>query len=217
MLAWWVTCSIFNSAVVFYLRRGTWGQGLGYQLPFAIIFGIGFVILLPRARQRLSYAALAAVFALCSVQFVVKGALSGLSGQGPSVKAYIHSAFAFYSQTAGSILSICLGISLMGIIVTDMMERHWQALERDALSGVLTRGAFMARGAALLAKTPTVVAVVCDLDHFKSINDGFGHAAGDEMIHTFGRTLSNLFEEATLGRLGGRNFAFCSPTPRQRR
>lgn len=64
----------------------------------------------------------------------------------------------------------------------------------------------MAHAGALLLRAPGAVAVTCDLDHFKSINDRFGHAAGDEVIRTFGQCIGNHVEGALSGRIGGEEF-----------
>lgn len=47
-----------------------------------------------------------------------------------------------------------------------------------------------------------------DLDHFKEINDGFGHPEGDRILREVSRCLQECFEpEALLGRVGGDEFA----------
>jgi diguanylate cyclase (GGDEF)-like protein len=54
--------------------------------------------------------------------------------------------------------------------------------------------------------------VICDLDHFKSVNDRFGHAAGDEVIRAFGANLRLHFgQDAFCGRLGGEEFCILLP------
>jgi diguanylate cyclase (GGDEF)-like protein len=62
--------------------------------------------------------------------------------------------------------------------------------------------------------------MLCDLDRFKSINDRFGHAAGDEVIRRFGANLLQHFgEDALCGRVGGEEFCIllpdCSPETAQ--
>jgi len=51
-----------------------------------------------------------------------------------------------------------------------------------------------------------------DLDHFKSINDRFGHDAGDDALRTFAATASsNMRGDDIIGRLGGEEFAAILP------
>jgi diguanylate cyclase (GGDEF)-like protein len=50
--------------------------------------------------------------------------------------------------------------------------------------------------------------IICDLDHFKSINDGFGHRAGDTVIRAFANLLSDRAPAgAIVARVGGEEFA----------
>jgi diguanylate cyclase (GGDEF)-like protein len=55
--------------------------------------------------------------------------------------------------------------------------------------------------------------MMCDLDHFKQVNDTYGHAVGDEALRTFARTLerSGLRKNDFWGRLGGEEFALALP------
>ena len=55
--------------------------------------------------------------------------------------------------------------------------------------------------------------VLCDLDHFKRINDTYGHGRGDEVIVAFANHLVQAASaEASIGRLGGEEFAVLLPT-----
>ncbi|GEM_PF-923705 len=56
--------------------------------------------------------------------------------------------------------------------------------------------------------TAGAAVLMCDLDHFKRINDSLGHAVGDRVLQHFGRVLkSQLRKSDTAGRLGGEEFA----------
>lgn len=80
----------------------------------------------------------------------------------------------------------------------------------DELSGLLNRREFMGRGRELFESNTTdrIHLLMMDLDHFKNINDTFGHMVGDQVIMAFGRILRNSFrEEDVIGRLGGEEFA----------
>jgi diguanylate cyclase (GGDEF)-like protein len=58
---------------------------------------------------------------------------------------------------------------------------------------------------------PLTVAVI-DLDNFKSLNDAYGHPAGDSVLRTMGSILRNSFRESdTAGRYGGEEFMVILP------
>ncbi|MGD9476467.1 GGDEF domain-containing protein [Shinella sp. G-2] len=79
---------------------------------------------------------------------------------------------------------------------------------RDALTGLLNRAAFLAD---LDARSRAGVhggLLFLDVDHFKSVNDRFGHATGDAALNVIGTVLASLSRENDLaGRLGGEEFA----------
>ena len=80
----------------------------------------------------------------------------------------------------------------------------------DPLTGALSRGCFLeALEHALVRhrKRGSVALIVIDVDHFKQINDGFGHPAGDQVLEFCARAAASAFHNATVGRLGGDEFA----------
>lgn len=82
----------------------------------------------------------------------------------------------------------------------------------DALSGALTRAAFLARAEAARLGEERASVLVLDVDHFKSLNDRFGHAMGDEAIRRLAAAVTaELRDGDVLGRLGGEEFAVLLP------
>jgi diguanylate cyclase (GGDEF)-like protein len=86
----------------------------------------------------------------------------------------------------------------------------------DALTGLLNRRAFLEGAHSLCARQgdrgEPVTLVMLDLDHFKSINDRFGHATGDEVLRAFaGVARSSMRANDIVGRLGGEEFAVILP------
>ena len=86
----------------------------------------------------------------------------------------------------------------------------------DPLSGVANRRAFLDGAAELLqhqqAEAEPLAVMLFDLDHFKQINDRFGHAVGDTVLQTFARTATNtLGSDILFARIGGEEFAACMP------
>lgn len=79
----------------------------------------------------------------------------------------------------------------------------------DPLTGLLNRRAFTE---ALENIDPPYVIAVIDIDRFKSVNDTYGHAAGDEVLIEVAHELRNTFSEDTvLARIGGEEFGVAIP------
>jgi diguanylate cyclase (GGDEF)-like protein len=82
------------------------------------------------------------------------------------------------------------------------------------LSGVANRRAFLDGASGLLARHEIefepLALLLFDLDHFKQINDRFGHAVGDAVLQTFAATgTATLGADVLFARIGGEEFASC--------
>lgn len=105
--------------------------------------------------------------------------------------------------------------------VVDMQRQLERLATTDSLTGALNRGRFMARAADEVARAQRsgqpLSAIMLDIDHFKKVNDTYGHATGDEAIRSVVRVCRSLVRGAdVLGRLGGEEFAILLPeTPPQ--
>jgi diguanylate cyclase (GGDEF)-like protein len=83
---------------------------------------------------------------------------------------------------------------------------------RDALTGVRNRGAWFAEVGRALQRRGGGAVVLIDLDHFKALNDRFGHAAGDEALQVVAAMLQTRCAAPQLvGRIGGEEFAVFVP------
>jgi diguanylate cyclase (GGDEF)-like protein/PAS domain S-box-containing protein len=88
--------------------------------------------------------------------------------------------------------------------------------DADTMTGVMNRRSFMERceKAASVARTRQHVlsVIVLDIDHFKTVNDTYGHAAGDAVIVAMVERLSsNVRASDMLARVGGEEFSICLP------
>lgn len=99
------------------------------------------------------------------------------------------------------------------------LHKRLAATKRDPLTGLLRRDAYTTRARRLLARHGGKVTVVMvDADHFKQINDGMGHAAGDTVLAAIGARLTAWAgPRAAVGRLGGDEFAVVLELPAVRR
>ncbi|NTZ43842.1 sensor domain-containing diguanylate cyclase [Altererythrobacter sp. SALINAS58] len=109
-----------------------------------------------------------------------------------------------FSETELSILS-----SFASLVVHEL--ELLQIAEQDHLTGALSRRAFFNQIEKETERfrrsdQPSALALM-DLDHFKSINDRFGHPAGDAVLTAVARTCAEqLRENDVIGRLGGEEF-----------
>jgi diguanylate cyclase (GGDEF)-like protein len=120
-------------------------------------------------------------------------------------------------------VAIFLGTAIPGVFVAGMMaalrqrlDAHVAGLRRlaatDALTGTLNHGAFRAELDAALeearvAGTPLALLMI-DIDHFKSVNDSYGHLEGDRMLRLVsGLLVAHKRRDDALGRIGGEEFA----------
>jgi len=83
--------------------------------------------------------------------------------------------------------------------------------ERDALTGLFNRRAILAHLEALhrdrRQASQSLCLMMCDVDHFKRINDRHGHAKGDEVLRQVAHLLSGKLRDGDrVGRIGGEEF-----------
>jgi len=100
--------------------------------------------------------------------------------------------------------------------VLALVDELEQTARTDPLTGLANRRAFddaLARHLAAAERTGTPVSViVADVDHFKSFNDRFGHAAGDEVLVGVARHIAASIRPIDIAaRLGGEEFAIALP------
>jgi diguanylate cyclase (GGDEF)-like protein len=189
-----------------------------YQLPYAVMQAVGLAIVW-RARQkrdRLDYL-LMAVLCASALHFLAKPFIAhALGGWGANPQSYLTSPYAMVSQSLGTVFALALALLTLVILVRDILAEASSRSETDSLSGLLNRGGFHRRAGLALREAAhkhlPVALAVADLDHFKAINDGFGHACGDRVIETFAALLRDTAGEGAIaGRIGGEEFAVLLP------
>lgn len=116
--------------------------------------------------------------------------------------------FQLFSEDLNSLLAEMQ--SLQASLLRDNRSLAAKALE-DPLTGLANRAAFVAKLTTLLDRQVAqerFVLLFLDGDRFKSINDNWGHAAGDEVLRAIGSRLAALaYKQDLVARLGGDEFA----------
>ncbi|CAM4169613.1 GGDEF domain-containing protein [Comamonas aquatilis] len=111
---------------------------------------------------------------------------------------------------AGALLfSMWFSLVLLACSVRDMLFTLREERNRDSLTALLNRRAFMESAQTLMAdrlSAPWAV-VVGDIDHFKRVNDSWGHACGDRVLQNIAHVLVKQVREGDLvARFGGEEF-----------
>jgi diguanylate cyclase (GGDEF)-like protein len=115
----------------------------------------------------------------------------------------------------GMLASVLLIIWLSGQLIDAYGIQH-RAATRDFLTGLYNRREAMALAEAELARaqrTPSPLCIlILDIDHFKRVNDTYGHDGGDEVLKFFAQLLSQaLRQHDLLARIGGEEFLVLLP------
>lgn len=185
---------------------------------YSISFAIGAMILisaLPIASHRnknfIDYALLC-MFLLQGSLFFVRTYLTVHLGGMEDPKDPLGSPFWLVLSFSHAILSIILVFMLILDAALDVERDLKVESETDQLSGLLNRRGFKTAATEKLTSPMSgrlpLALVLCDLDHFKSINDTFGHHVGDEVIASFARVMRDIVgPHHFIGRVGGEEFA----------
>ncbi len=102
-----------------------------------------------------------------------------------------------------------LSLSVENAYLYDKMR---QMAIRDALTGAYNRLYLMTYMAEIFANNPKMVSVlIFDMDHFKQINDKFGHLSGDMVLKTTANLIQKMLPSGVLARYGGEEFVIVLP------
>ena len=122
--------------------------------------------------------------------------------------------------TVFSIELVLYAVGTVFVIFMLVSERavtvHKTAASMDPLTGMFNRRGFSEATGRVIEREANagrpVTVLIFDIDHFKSINDRFGHPAGDEILKLFSTVVINTLRISDLsGRIGGEEFAALLP------
>ncbi|TIT88280.1 MAG: diguanylate cyclase, partial [Mesorhizobium sp.] len=183
------------------LPRHSLTRMMAYQLPYAAMQFTALGIVLS-SRQRLGRLdhILMVVLAASAAQFASKPFIAGaLGGWGANPQSYVQTGYALVSQSLGTVFGLALALLALAILVRDVLAEATSKSETDTLSRLLNRGGFERHAELALRdavrRDAPVALVIADLDHFKGINDSYGHACGDRVIETFAGLLREAAAE----------------------
>lgn len=194
---WWIMPrgSLLHQALVYFFLMGIAGGAVATYAAHAVASAMAVCVLMLPATVG---------FALENVLELRVLALGGLLYMFAALRSTRNFAY-FLHQTFQ--LSHALHLAY---------ERAKEQSRTDELTGLANRRAFLEQGTAALDRAlrygrPLSI-VMCDIDHFKPINDTHGHAAGDSVLRAVAERLRRAARAADItGRLGGEEFALLLP------
>lgn len=136
-----------------------------------------------------------------------------LVGVSDDLAAFAGSSYTYFSQISVSVLSVTFALSALGSLIYGLLDGYRQAAERDPLTGLFNRRGFdKVAEASRRGSAPLGVVLTCDIDHFKAINDRFGHASGDLVLSGLADLLLSILPtDAVVARFGGEEFVAFLP------
>lgn len=178
---------------------GTYGSGLGFELYFALILLVTYISAL---RQIAKLGVSLVVMGLTTYQLMGTPEVTvvdRLGGWAPQALLIANLA------TVGVLFAVILR-RLEGVSQRLEISYRRQA-HHDALTGVFNRRAVLHEIEFALDNARPFALLMIDIDHFKTINDRYGHKLGDRALcHLVECLRVSLRDEDTLGRYGGEEF-----------
>ncbi|WP_020655866.1 GGDEF domain-containing protein [Massilia niastensis] len=183
--------AIFAGAMAWILLRPRHDSGAGWRAPSLLqrIIGVND-----------------GLFALAVALWAATSLAGGRSAHAMQAFAYL----------TGYLLMIVNGFGFLLLCKQKDDAEMVRLATTDSLTGLPNRHAFLeraehARLAAQRLRQPLALMMI-DIDHFKQLNDRWGHASGDEALGVFARTAREVMRgHETIGRLGGEEFAMILP------
>jgi diguanylate cyclase (GGDEF)-like protein len=201
--------AILASVVSVALHAPTFGLAAN-DLCCAVLLGTALL----RMQQRLAHPIRRLLFmfsCLVVLETLVRGVLSFLTFT-PGIKGgFLATEYAFLMQATAGALGLPFALSALASLLFDATAGYRRDAMVDPLSGLLNRRGFEAAVQRLGGKRGGAV-IACDIDHFKRVNDLYGHPAGDAVIAGIGTLiLTALPRDGFAGRSGGEEFTIVLP------
>ena len=185
---------------------------LGVMVVATYTFFIAFELRRERRKSLYSFTASIIVPGLHAAIFLMPLALQAL----------VPDAFAARWLTVFALEMMIYAVGTAFLVLLMVKDHHVHiyrsAASTDHLTGLFNRRAFLESAAQLSALQAEagepVTLLMFDLDHFKSINDRFGHAVGDDALRLFAQVAKSSTRASDIvGRLGGEEFAVIVAEP----
>ncbi len=192
---------------------------------YGAMFAMGLATLLNAKRRTIIDIAIIAIVALQAVDFLVRPNLTLMFERNIPAEVYRDSVYYSLIGLVLGVKSVTAAMVLIAATISEWMTTLRESGERDPLTGLQNRGSFEQSIRSLLPLAQNegrpLSLVVADIDHFKQVNDIWGHQAGDHAISSFGELIQSMVRGCDkAGRIGGEEFCIavwnCENEPAER-
>ena len=181
------------------------------NIGYGAMFVVGLTTLLQAQRRDWIDRAIIVVTAVQAADFFIRPTLSVTYEQ--IIPAELYQQSVYYSLI-GLVLGVnspAVAMVLLGATIVEWTSSVRESGERDPLTGLLNRGAFEQHMQGVISRSASegrsLSLVVADIDHFKQVNDIWGHQAGDKAISEFGALIQTMIRNCDVAaRIGGEEF-----------
>ncbi len=205
--------SVFTLAIIAYFAQA----GIAYKyMAIASNFGLGTMIAVLCIKSRKLAEGnwiertLHSVLVIFAMHFYLRSVLTFNMLDGvKSSEQLINSQYWALVTISVSFIGVLLGLVILVVATADVINELQGERDSDPLTGTLNR-----RGLERSFKRKFIVSdtnkraiIIADIDHFKAINDEFGHSIGDQVLVEFSSLLQSMTEKGGIvGRIGGEEF-----------
>lgn len=192
---------------------------------YGVMFAMGVATLLAARRRNVIDVAIIGVMAFQAADFLIRPNLTLMFERSIPAEVYRDSIYYSLIGLVLGVKGVTTAMVLIGATIAEWTTALRESGARDALTGLRNRGSFEEAMRGLMARAQAerrpLSLVVADIDHFKQVNDIWGHQAGDQAISGFGKLVAKMIRGSdTAGRVGGEEFCIalwnCENVPAHR-
>ena len=181
------------------------------NMGYGVMFAMGATTLLTSRRRGAIDIAILAVVAFHAADFLIRPTMTLLFEGAIPAAVYRESIYYSLIGLVLGVKGVSMAVVLIGASIGEWTQSLRESGERDALTGLQNRGAFEQAMRQMLPRAQVegrkISLVVADIDHFKQVNDIWGHQAGDRALSAFAVLIQQMVRSCdSAGRVGGEEF-----------
>lgn len=210
-LATLFVCSILASAYYSYIDDNIFKRTFAVNVFGTFILGYPLVSMWKAKKRKIDQIIYGLTF-ITALHFPLRAAgILWIESDSLTTENFANSMTALTLQFTSSIAGLCIAMALLTMFMTTIVFSLRRTSETDTLTGLLNRRGVEAKlpkfEEALAEGVKSHAILALDIDHFKQVNDTYGHNSGDEVLVACARLLKKLdIEQSIVSRMGGEEF-----------